>query len=92
MIQATIDWFKTPAGQFTLFTAVKVVAVFSVRLREGQQCDHRNFPLPMRRADLVSAHDHRVQRGTGSGGVALRPGLSGIGAVAGVAQSWVSTL
>jgi NADH-quinone oxidoreductase subunit H len=30
MIQATIDWLKTPAGQFTLFTAVKMVAAFSV--------------------------------------------------------------
>ena len=30
MIQATIEWFKTPAGQLTLFTAVKVVAAFSV--------------------------------------------------------------
>ncbi len=30
MIQATIDWFKTPAGQLTLFTAVKAIAAFSV--------------------------------------------------------------
>jgi NADH-quinone oxidoreductase subunit H len=32
MIQTTIDWLKTPAGQFTLFTAVKVVAMFSVMM------------------------------------------------------------
>lgn len=30
MIQATTDWFKTPAGQLTLFTAVKAIAAFSV--------------------------------------------------------------
>ncbi len=32
MIQATIDWFKTPAGQLTLFTAVKAIAAFSVMM------------------------------------------------------------
>jgi NADH-quinone oxidoreductase subunit H len=32
MIQAAIDWFKTPAGQLVLFTAVKVIAMFSVMM------------------------------------------------------------
>ena len=30
MIQAIIDWFGTSAGQFTLFSAVKILGVFSV--------------------------------------------------------------
>src|SRR5450759_882631 len=32
MIQASIDWFKTPAGQLTLFTAVKAIGAFSVMM------------------------------------------------------------
>ncbi len=30
MIQAVIDWFKTDAGQFTIFTVVKVAVAFGV--------------------------------------------------------------
>ena len=30
MIQAIIDWFGTPAGQLTLFSALKILGVFSV--------------------------------------------------------------
>src|SRR3974377_1447796 len=30
MIQATIDWFRTDAGQLTLFSALKILGVFSV--------------------------------------------------------------
>ena len=32
MIQATIDWLKTPTGQLLLFTAVKVIGAFSVMM------------------------------------------------------------
>ena len=30
MIQAILNWFGTPAGQFTLFSALKILGVFSV--------------------------------------------------------------
>jgi NADH-quinone oxidoreductase subunit H len=30
MMQAILDWFETSAGQFTLFSALKIVGVFSV--------------------------------------------------------------
>ena len=30
MIQAILDWFATPAGQFVLFSALKILGVFSV--------------------------------------------------------------
>jgi NADH-quinone oxidoreductase subunit H len=32
MIQAIIDWFGTAAGQFTLFSALKILGVFSVMM------------------------------------------------------------
>src|SRR5512137_2795966 len=32
MIQAILDWFGTSAGQFTLFSALKILGVFSVMM------------------------------------------------------------
>ena len=32
MTQAIIDWARSPAGQFTLFTAVKIFAAFSIMM------------------------------------------------------------
>src|ERR1022692_116208 len=32
MIQASMDWFKTPAGQLTLFAAVKAIGAFSMMM------------------------------------------------------------